>query len=120
MFYVYIISMYILCLYKKSLLKEDFGFLQRKSKGVIRKMQIYYWVYAYILSMVRGCLRVENMAHFIIIKTVHRWTAITVGVFRYRFAIIPLSPRYYRSIYLTVYFFLPTSYFIIIYLKIYL
>lgn len=90
--------MYILCLYQKILLRGDFRFLQKISKGAIWKMQIYYWVYAYILPMMKGYLRVENTAHSPATKTAHRWIAIAVGAVRYHYAIVSLSFRYHISL----------------------
>jgi hypothetical protein len=58
--------MYILCLYKKDLLRGDFGALQSCYEGVISKIGIACWsqVYVYILSMGKGVVRVEHTSSF--------------------------------------------------------
>ena len=54
---------YILCLYKKDRLRGDFGVLQSGPKGVKSKIGFDCGVYAYILSMGKDRLRVENISH---------------------------------------------------------
>jgi hypothetical protein len=58
--------MYILCLYKKDVSRGDFGFSQSGPKGVISEIGIIEWGYAYILSMGRGGVRVENTYSFFV------------------------------------------------------
>jgi hypothetical protein len=56
--------MYILCFAQKDRLRGDFGPLQSGRKGVISKIGLCYGGYAYILSMGRDCVRVENTHSF--------------------------------------------------------
>jgi hypothetical protein len=59
--------MYILCFDQKSRLRGDFGSLQSGPKGVISEIGDAFWRqgYAYILSMGRDCVRVENTPGFL-------------------------------------------------------
>jgi len=85
--------MYIPCLYKKDLLRGDFGFLQRGPKRVISEIGFAFWRqgYAYILSMGKGVVRIGNTSSFFVPTTAHRWTAISVGAVRNQIAIGTLS-----------------------------
>ena len=82
---------YILCLYKKDRLRGDFGPLQSRHKGVISKIGLHCGGYAYILSMGKGSVRVENTHSFAFFLPPRRWTAIGVGAVRHQTAIGPLS-----------------------------
>jgi hypothetical protein len=78
---------------QKNVLKDDFEISQSSPKGVISEIGDAIWRqgYAYILSMGRGCVRVENTHSFFTTPTPHRCTAISVGAFRDHPAIDPLS-----------------------------
>jgi hypothetical protein len=62
--------MYILCLYKKDVSRGDFGVLQKGPKGVISEIGDAFWsqIYAYILSMGKGCVCVENTSSFFLCR----------------------------------------------------
>ena len=94
---------YILCLYKKDRLREDFGVLQSGPKGVILKIGVgirgldgveirglvkYISIYCRWVEIVVA-LRIHRA--FLSPTTPHRWTAIGVGAVRERSARDPLS-----------------------------
>jgi hypothetical protein len=83
--------MYILCFAQKDRLRGDFGPLQSGCKGGILKIGLCCGGYAYILSMGRDCVRVENTHSYKIFLPPRRWTAIGVGAVRHQTAIGPLS-----------------------------
>jgi len=58
--------MYILCFDQKNCLKGDFGILQSYYEGVKSEIGIMRWGYAYILSMGKDGVRVENTPGFFV------------------------------------------------------
>jgi hypothetical protein len=87
--------MYILCFAQKDRLRGDFGPLQSRHKGVISKIGLHCGGYAYILSMGKDRVRVENTHSFAFFLPPRRWTAIGVGALRDQTATTPLPPRYH-------------------------
>jgi hypothetical protein len=83
--------MYILCFAQKDRLRGDFGPLQSGRKGVISKIGLCCGGYAYILSMGKDCVRVENTHSYKTFCAARRWTAIGVGAVRHHPATAPLS-----------------------------
>lgn len=83
--------MYILCFAQKDRLRGDFGPLQSGRKGVISKMWLCCGGYAYILSMGKDSVRVENTHSFAFFLPPRRWTAIGVGAGHHQTAIGSLS-----------------------------
>jgi hypothetical protein len=83
--------MYIFCFAQKDVLRGDFGPLQSGRKGVISKMWLCCGGYAYILSMGKDRVCVENTHSAQIFLPPRRWTAIGVGAVRHQTAIGPLS-----------------------------
>lgn len=85
--------MYILCFDQKSLLRGSFEALQRWRKGVSSKIGITFWsqIYAYILSMGKDRIVVENTHSFAFFCAARRWTANGVGAVHHHPAIDPLS-----------------------------
>ena len=65
--------------------------MQSGAKRAISKINFILWVYAYILSMCKGCVCVMNTIDCCAPHTPHRWTAITVGALRAHTARGPLS-----------------------------
>ena len=74
---------------QKIVLKEILGFYKVGAKGLFWNLG-----YAYIRSMGKDRVFVENTHSFFALPTARRLTAITVGALRYQTAIVPLSSRY--------------------------
>lgn len=80
--------MYILLFASKSLLKDNFGFLQSSPKMVISEIDCALWG-VYMASTRRAVCAGRIQDAFLCATTARRWTAASVGALRYCTAIVP-------------------------------
>ena len=76
---------------KRSYKRRFWIYAKWGKRGYFENWESFYGVYAYILSMCRGCVCVMSTIDCCAPPTPHRWTAITVGAIRAHPARGPLS-----------------------------